>query len=420
MSNNNSTSNTTSEQAGASAAPPVVNPRDPSGFLNVDNGNGNGNQESIVKIIGTARDDLNGLLGFCTAYNRDRERYMVRMANVDSANAPNATVMALKPTNLVQASKLEGYKAQFQQLVTDPRLRQRLAYYYEYANGKCRPFQLEHVVGVATLLLGLGLYFVGVTKTLMAVSATLMIGLILVEDVVRHRKPWRQVVQNFPSRSKMVLEKQFPFVRGKLSEPVAAGIVGVLLALTIQSVVFTNNNSNKATTTTTTDSSSTTTTTMPSRPVLSSSSMSSMTNNKNNRDELEKYYNLGFEDSLDGKDRGHSFAREIQRLLEEEASAASANADDLLLEPIAYSPSPLTAPTTSTQSSSSFLSRLLSMRTAGSLFYLYRSAMQIGVDPSTGIFSIAQMAANIQHAMPAWQKGMLAFSCYNLISNLFF
>jgi hypothetical protein len=88
----------------------VINPRDPSGFLNLDEfgrpkfANTNvQDSPTAVKIIGTARDDLNGLLGFCTSYNTERERYMIRMANIDESNSPNATIMALKPTNLQKA-----------------------------------------------------------------------------------------------------------------------------------------------------------------------------------------------------------------------------------------------------------------------------------------------------------------------------
>ena len=218
--------------------------RDPSGFLKLDSSGRpahlNGNESpTVVKIIGTARDDLNGLLGFCTAYNRDRERYMVTMASVDVSTSPNATVMALKPDNLTKASTIETYKAQFQALRTDPRVRQRLTEYYNWAGKYCHPYKVEHAAAALAIFLVLLMYFFGFTKTVMLVSAVVMVFCILVEDVIRTRKPWREVVRNFPSRSKSVIERQFPFLRGKLSENVAAGLVGVLIAFTVQSVFFT-------------------------------------------------------------------------------------------------------------------------------------------------------------------------------------
>ena len=130
-----------------------VNLKDPSGFLNLDefgrsksssanNGGGDPPPRTAVKIIGTARDDLNGLLGFCTSYNTERERYMIRMSKVVDASGNShttATIMALKPTNLQQASTIEKYQAHYQQLLTDPAIRQKVTYYYNTISNKYIP-----------------------------------------------------------------------------------------------------------------------------------------------------------------------------------------------------------------------------------------------------------------------------------------
>mmetsp|Transcript_20437 Transcript_20437/g.42084 ORF Transcript_20437/g.42084 Transcript_20437/m.42084 type:complete len:403 (+) Transcript_20437:95-1303(+) len=385
--------------------------RDPSGFLKLDSSGRpahlNGNESpTVVKIIGTARDDLNGLLGFCTAYNRDRERYMVTMASVDVSTSPNATVMALKPDNLTKASTIETYKAQFQALRTDPRVRQRLTEYYNWAGKYCHPYKVEHAAATLAIFLVLLMYFFGFTKTVMLVSAVVMVFCILVEDVIRTRKPWREVVRNFPSRSKSVIERQFPFLRGKLSENVAAGLVGVLIAFTVQSVFFTTTTSNNNTN----QGASTSYSQPPPASRIPQRSMASVSQLQH-RERLEEIYHLGFQDSLDGKDRGHSLAAKLDALL-----ADTPVMEDLDPIPeIPYSATPLTRP----PPPKTFANRLFSMRTMGSIFYLYRMAMQIGIDPSTGIFSVAQLGANIQHRLPTWQKGMLAFSVYNLFSNLF-
>jgi len=388
-------------------------PRDPSGFLKLDAAGRPAHTDgrelpAVVKIVETARNDLNGLLGFCTAYNRDRQRYMVRMASVDDANSPNATVMALKPLNLQRASTIETYKAQFQQLRTDPRVRQRLSEYMSYAQAKCHPFPLKQVAGFFALCLFLSFYMIGFSRTVMLVSAVVMVCFILVEDVVRHRKPWREVARNFPSRSKMVIEKQFPMLKGRLSEPVAAGIVGLLLALTVQSVFFTGKKRPSA---------------PPGAPGAATRMAGSVRDSATTthyRERLEEAYHLGFSDADLGKDRGHSLADKLEELLKPPSSAAaSVPLDDDLedIPPIRYSHSELTQPPPPPKT---FASRLLNFRTAGSVFFLYRTAMEIGVDPSSGIFSVAQLAANLQHNTPVWRKGMIAFSLYNLISNLFF
>jgi len=237
---------------------------------------------------------------------------------------------------------------------------------------------------------------------------------------IQQKSGWKTMVRNFPSRSKVVLEKQFPFLKGKLNDKVAAGIVGVLLALTIQSVFIAKSSSKSSTSGNGSGSNQNLTTNnnnvvpvAPPRPMSSSSSSSSIAKN---REQLEKYYNMGFQDSVDGNDRGHSLSNELQRLLEEEAKQ-----EDLDPIPdIPYPQQPLSQTQPRPQSKKPFMTRLVSLRTMGSLYYFYRTGQTLGVDPSTGIFSIAQLFANIQHSMPIWQKGMMAFSAFNLISNLFF
>mmetsp|Transcript_61 Transcript_61/g.107 ORF Transcript_61/g.107 Transcript_61/m.107 type:complete len:400 (+) Transcript_61:412-1611(+) len=396
---------------------PNSNPRDPSGFLNLDSSGRVANPqkqgETVVKIVGTARDDLNGLLGFCTSYSQERQRYMVRMASVDTANPQNAnttanpTVMALKPANLAAASTLESYKAQFQQLQTNPAVRRRIAEYYSIAEAKCRPLHLkpEQAFGAALVLLFGTIYYVGFTRMLMLGACSILLGTLLAEDVLVRRKPWREVAQGLPARCNALLCQQFPTLRGRLTDAMAAGLVGLLVAFTIQSVFFAGSS----------------TTSGKSRPVVPpphSSRVPSALSSRTavDREVLEEFYNLGFRDSLEGKERGHSFAGEMEQLLQATTSTSSGDdGDDLRYAqppPLTMGPPPPMRKT--------FLQRLVSVKTAGSVFYLYRVAMQIGVDRSTGIFSLAQLAANIQHQMPPWQKGMLAFSCYNLLSGLFF
>merc|ERR1740133_845229 len=83
------------------------------------------------------------------------------------------------------------------------------------------------------------IYLVGFTKSIMVVSATVMIGLILQEDI-QQKSTLRTIVQNIPSRCKIVMEQQFPFLkRFNFNDNIAVGMVGVLLILTIQSVFFT-------------------------------------------------------------------------------------------------------------------------------------------------------------------------------------
>ncbi|OEU11097.1 hypothetical protein FRACYDRAFT_246202 [Fragilariopsis cylindrus CCMP1102] len=365
-----------SDESSSTADNNVKNLKDPSGFLNLDefgrsksssanNGGGDPPPRTAVKIIGTARDDLNGLLGFCTSYNTERERYMIRMSKVvdvsgnssTATTATTATIMALKPTNLQQASTIEKYQAHYQQLFTDPAVRQKVQYYYNTISNKYIPpymanlgCKLEYVVGILLVFCMTLIYLVGFTKSMMVISATIMIGLILQEDI-QQKSTLRTIVQNIPARCKIVMEQQFPFLkRFNFNDNIAMGIV----------------------------------------------------------------------DSIDGNKRGHSLSKELQRLLEEEAEASLAvELDEEDLEPI-HRDIPYSASHASAMPTKTFLSKLFSIRTMGSLFYFYRTATSLGIDPSTNIFSFGQLVANVQHSMPSWQKGMMVFSFYNLISNLFF
>jgi len=418
---------------------------DPSGFLR-------GNV--VVKIVETARDDLNGLLGFCTAYNKDRERYMVRLSAPSSTpsatgtsssstttTTTTVTVVALRASNLTEASKLESYKARFQQLATDPMLRRQLSEYYQTASAACQSvghgvlgpaattnptllalFRPEYCAAAVLLLLLVAIVSLGLTRTLLLLSCTALVAVLLVEDVVRRRRPWREVAANFPGRCNTVLSHQFAVLRGKLNDSVAAALVVVLLAFAVRSLFLAGGSTGNS------GSSSTST---------SSASVNAGANHRVpqpqrmlqrppeiDREVLEEFYNLGFRDSLDGKDRGHSFAQELEQLLR--ASTSNSGQHDLDFVPYhsttrTHNPHELPNLPVSPSSNKTFLQRLVSVRTAGSLFYLYRMATQIGVNPSTGLFDAAQLVATLNSSnMPIWQKGMLAFSCYNLVANLFF
>lgn len=48
--------------------------RDPRGYITSP-------PSAVVKVIGTARDDINGLLGIAISYNIERERYLVHMTD---------------------------------------------------------------------------------------------------------------------------------------------------------------------------------------------------------------------------------------------------------------------------------------------------------------------------------------------------
>ena len=97
-------------------------PSDPSSFLSNP-------PSTVVKVINTSRPEVNGLLGIAVQFDVSRWRYLVHMV-IDQHT------MALKPENLVKASTIESYKAQYEQLRRDPRVTGEVTKYYNLVQNK--------------------------------------------------------------------------------------------------------------------------------------------------------------------------------------------------------------------------------------------------------------------------------------------
>ena len=106
---------------------------------------------------------------------------------------------------------------------------------------------------------------------------------------------------------------------------------------------------------------------------------------------MQKFYDLGFQDATNGVAHGTSIG-DLK-----EALASDKNTD--YINP---------------------LSEIFSLTTLASLFYMYKSAMELGMDQSTNLFSIGQLAANIQHQTEWWTKALLCLSIYNLLRIFLF
>lgn len=355
---------------------------------------------TVVKVVGTARDDINGLLGMVVSYNVERERYLVHMPVSQST-------MALKKENLVSASTVERYRAQWQQLQNDPRVREKVAHYLRMAQRYVAPVQLQHAIGGALVLLTLLVYLVGFTKMVMTISLLLMLGVMAGPDVLA-RSPPSVILRNFPNRARETFEKQVPFLKGRLSNRVALGVVLLLVVLTVQSLLFTG-----------TSSSSGSGAAGAGAPPVKPPPISAVDANNQprlDREAMQKFYNMGFDDATNVMEHGHSLRPILQRLLEQEAASSSSegsanasgedNVDDLYLS------STMTPPATAAPKS--IVSKLVNFSTLGSLFYVYRMLKDKGIDQSTGLFSLGQLAANLQHHTELWQQGMLLFSVYNV------
>jgi len=375
--------------------------RDPSGFVTNP-------PTTVVKVAETARDDINGLLGLVVSYNMERQRYLVHMTKSQST-------MAFKPENLVKGSMLEQYKCQWQQLKNDPRVRQKVAQYLREMQHFVAPARLSHIMmgcGVVLLLL---FYFVGFMNTILAVSMLALLAVIAGPDIVA-KKPPALIAQNFPNRARVRIEEMVPALRGKLSNKLALGIVAFMVAMTLRTLYVSAGGRSTR---------SAGSMPIPPRPPTMASSGTAPVDVSI----LNKYYEMGFQDAKAGAEQGSSIPAteimqaELKRSLEyvntEDISTGGTISDDSLYGQESSSYDAATAPPPSTSSSSWFDSKnTASMTNAMSMFYLYRNVMDLGMDSSTGFFSIAQLAANVQH-LELWRQGLLAMSVYRVLRIFF-
>jgi hypothetical protein len=184
---------------------------------------------TIVKIHGTSREDINGQLGIAVQFSGDRSRYLIHLVNTQ-------TTIAIKPDNIVKASTIETYQAQYSQIKNDPKIRQELSKYYMMAHNRLG-VKPEYAAGVLSLLfLGI-IYLIGFSRAIMILSMIMMMALIVGPDLV-NRIPPKQIIRNFPSRCRDAIEQSLPVLRGRITNTMAAGAIISLLVISLRVITY--------------------------------------------------------------------------------------------------------------------------------------------------------------------------------------
>ena len=334
--------------------------RDPCGYVTVP-------PSVVVKVTGTGRNDINGLLGIVISFNVERERYLVHMTRSQST-------MVLKKEHLSKANIVESYRAQVEQLRNDARVREKMSKYLNLCRQFVAPLQLSHVVGGALAVIFGLVYVIGFLRTIVTTSLITLIGTIAAPDVTSGPQA---IFDNFPERARTVIEKQIPILRGKLTNRQAVGAILVMVALCAQSLVFAGGRvGNK-----------------PRRSLPRNKVIDTIM--------LERFYNLGYEDAVKGRHHGSSLLGTLESL--------NLQMDGTRWENIYKEESG------GDKMRESVLVRLMNLRNIASLIYLYRSVVELGTDQSTNLFSVGQLAANVQHHTEWWRKALLLLSMYNVL-----
>jgi hypothetical protein len=281
---------------------------------------------------------------------------------------------------------LESYLAQAQQLRFDPRVREKMSKYLNLCQKFVSPLKLSDVVGAGSVVLFCLVYSVGFVKTIVLTCFVGLVAGIAGQDLAGGTK---KVIDNFPTRSKALIEKQIPYLRGKVSNRAAMGVILVLAVLCMHSLLLSGTR----------------------RPVYSPSQ--SRTFSKQpviDKSILETYYSLGYEDAIKGRIHGTSLEGKLvdlrrKKLVELETMREATSErdvgdddDDMI----------------GGKKRRLMMTRLLRLPNFASLIYLYRSVIELGTD-RTSLFSIGQLAANFQHHVEWWRKLIILLSVYHVI-----
>jgi hypothetical protein len=250
------------------------------------------------------------------------------------------------------------------------------------------PLKLSDVVGAGSALLFGLVYSVGFLKTVVLICFVGMAAGIAGQDFAGGP---RKVIDNFPTRSKALIEKQFPFLRGKISNRAAMGVLFCLAFLCFQGLLYSIGRRSV-------DPSSTPRRTSSRLPAIDKSM-------------LETYYSLGYEDAVKGRLHGTSLEGklEVVRIMKEVDMETTWEAT--LQRDVVDGKEKRTV---SGKKPKALMNRLLRLHNVASMIYLYRSVIELGTD-RTSLFSIGQLAANFQHHVEWWRKLILLVSAYNVV-----
>mmetsp|Transcript_31832 Transcript_31832/g.73128 ORF Transcript_31832/g.73128 Transcript_31832/m.73128 type:complete len:356 (+) Transcript_31832:187-1254(+) len=345
---------------------------DPNGFITNP-------PSTVVKVQNTSRDDVNGLLGIAITFQVDKGRYLVHMV-------VSQTTMSLKPDHLVKASMMESAQAQWEHAKRDPNLQRQLSRYTRLCKERLGVTP-QVAGGIALVSLLLGCWFLGISYTFLLMSLLLMVLIVIGPDVMESGWNARIMMQNFPRRCRETIDSGFPIARGKFTDKTACVIMlfmwGLGLYILFGSALF--------------GTSAKTAATMAKTAAAPQSTAVTATTKKL----LEEAYKKGFEDASNELDYGTSLEELTKQMLKDSKSPHR----DLLTEdgvPTDYS-----APPPPKKSSSSF-----GMSQAISVFYLYRTISELGMD--AGTFSTQALIANLRTLEP-WKLGLAGLSIYNLL-----
>ena len=373
---------------------------------------------TFVKIVGTSREDLNGLVCVALQYNAGTSRYLVQLLPGQASNAPRpgeaagaaaaaraaggspaAAALSFKPENLVRASAMDKVKAQAtfamheaKRFLNSPDTKEKMRRMYTSIDQRLPPqVKPEHAGIGALIVLFIIIRIVGFSKIILLTSLVMMLGMILMPDLQAGITDPSVLASRFPDRLRNNIAQATGYTNlTKKQAMIGFGLFMLfalkLLATPASSAVPPPPAASRSAPTSTFD------------PIVgdNTAEIKSPSSPRASFD-MEEIYKLGFEDAKNGNDFGASLPKTTAPRMTA-ATGTDTNFDDLP----PYHPSPAAA------KESKF-----GLTWAMSVFGLFRGVKELGVTPD-GRFDPQFLVANIKGAPPL-KLALMGFCLYRVL-----
>jgi len=395
------------------------NPTDPSGFLTSP-------PSTMVKIINTARADMNGTVGIVLSYDTNRGRYNVSvlpgqtsaLSSAGNAAAARAAgsgggggqppVLSLKPENLIKASAIDRAKAhalvaadRIKRIAADPQVREQMRRAYSSVQSRLpRGVKPEHAGMALFVLWWVSVWYIGFSKTVMITSLSGLILSVCLQDFMAGCDA-RTVARNFPRRWREAIVQSTGFARITERQALAAFVVMMVLgAKIVVTPAPVRSPKTMAAATAATGNGAVVLEETPS-PGQRPRGLDSIN--------VEELYKMGFNDAREGKDYGASLP-DLKEVTITSGHRALSNVEGVSSE---YDPREwdLNPPPKPQQKSKFGFGTVMAAMT------LFRFGKEIAINPD-GQFDQQMAMANL-NMMPKWKIGLVAFCLYQVVNAIF-
>lgn len=347
---------------------------------------------TMVKVVNTSQERLNGKMGVALAFQQDRGRYVVLMT-------VSQEQVSLKPENLVKGGWTEQLRAQYELMQNNPQVKEQISKTYRQVQA-FTGVKPEYVGGAALVVLVACIYWFGFSRSLMVISFFMMMGLVVLPDL-QNGASRDQILRNAPMRFKAMVRQNVPYVGDRIANSnILTGLVlGVMIFFLVNALVGGTGSGGARPP-------------PPVSPVVGGMGGTTVPYNMANvkpapavdRAMLEDYYKMGFEDAQAGKDFGTSLPPPPVHV--ETPKGADGVDSDFAWPGSDYVPPAQTKP--------SLLSKFTSWSTLVSLFLVGNTLYTCGRTAEGG-FDPQLMMVNVR-MLDVWKQGMLAMSVFRLVS----